>query len=787
MLDAAGQGVIHRAPSRHACVGDRPVARRHRSTAPVPGRLAIFVLVMALGLLALPSQVAAEFSFEREIAGIPVVDGQPIQEPFTGGLDSPKPNLFDIDDDNDLDLLIVQPDGGITYYRNDSTPQPGGRAGLGPASAGQSAFAFHFVADELQGIDAATWATLADIDADGDLDLFTDGIGSVVFYRNSGSASQPLWQLESTSWQGITNSGFGNTPSLVDLDGDFDLDYLEMEQNFGTARFYRNDGTPEAPSLTFVTDSFGCIDTFIGFTGSAAGTSSDLSGDQPGAAPGPARAVGSPQHGISVISTADIDADLDPDIFIGDLFNDNLWYFRAEPGACSPPCSPPWACYQEVTATFLPLSTLGINQARFGDLDGDSDLDLIVGVTSQGASIDNLIHFQNTGTPESPSYVTVDLNLIRSVDIGSSSHPAFADVDGDGDQDLFIGAEDGTIAHFMNTGSRAAPSFVRQPALADATNAAIDVGFAAAPVWIDHEGDGDLDLFAGTGSPARVRFYRNDGTPAERSLVLVDPQFGNIQVDFNAAPSLGDLDDDGDLDLVVGEFGVTANPRLFYVRNDGTTGVPIWVIVSDNTANTFIFAQRVFDGDLAPELVDLDDDGDLDLLVGEREGNLNFYRNTGTPQAFLFTLESEAFAGAGVGRESASAVADVTGDGWDDLFVGEMNGGLNFYRRVPPIGVSDPGPVPRLAPGLITVVPNPTRGGAELTFELAAGARARIGVYTAGGRLVRLVGERWLAAGRHRLAWDGRDRTGSPVAAGIYLVRLDVDGRSLTSKISITP
>jgi hypothetical protein len=542
-----------------------------------------------------------------------------------------------------------------------------------------------------------------------------------------------------------------------------------MQQNFGTARFYRNDGSSEVPSLSFVTDTFGCIDTFVGFTGSAAVP----------------RSRQSPQHGISVISTADIDGDLDPDIFIGDLFNPNLWYFQDEPGACSPPCSPAWACYPEVTSTFLPLSTRGINQARFGDLDHDGDLDLVVGVTSQGAGIDNLIHLRNTGTPQSASYETVDLNLIRAIDIGSSSHPALADPDGDGDQDLFIGAEDGTIAHFRNNGSAAGPSYVREPPLADAAETTIDVGFAAAPVWIDHEGDGDLDLFVGAGTPARVHFYRNDGTPSVRSLVLADPQFAGIQVDFNATPALGDLDDDGDLDLLVGEFGVTANPRLFYLRNDGTSQIPIWVTVSDNTPNTFVFAQRAFDGDLAPTLADLDGDQDLDLLVGEREGNLNFYRNTGTLQSFVFELESEAFAGVRVGRTSAATVADVSGDGWEDLFAGEMNGGLNVFRRLPPVGVPDPSAVPRRAPSLIVVAPNPTRSGAEVAFELASGSLARIGVYSAGGRLVRLLGEGWFAAGRHRLTWDGRDRVGSALAAGVYMVKLDLDGRSLASKVSI--
>jgi hypothetical protein len=726
------------------------------------GRIVSSLAVGGLLAGALVAPAGGDFSFVRQVSGIPVNVGSPLAEPFTGGLDSPKPELADLDADGDLDLLIVQPDGGITRYRNDGTP---------------AAFLFRFVTDRLQGIDANTWATLADIDADGDLDLFTDGVGAVVFHRNVGSASQPNWQLETATWQGIANSGFGNTPAFVDVDGDSDLDYLEMEQNFGTARYFRNVGTAQVPTMVFVTDVFGCIDTYDPGLGARGGPGG-------GGAQAHARSA-EPQHGISVISTADLDADLDVDILIGDLNNTNLWHFRNSPGACAPACTPATVCYQRITHDFLPITTLGLNQARSGDLDADGDLDLVVGVTNQGAAIDNLIHFVNAGSPQVPNYLTVDRNLIKAVDIGRSSHPALGDIDADGDLDLFLGADDGTVIPFINAGTPAAPSLVKQQPLADSSDLVIDVGFAAAPVWIDHEGDGDLDLFVGAGSPARVRFYRNNGTPQNRSLTLASSQFGNVQADFNAAPALGDLDADGDLDLLVGEFGVTGNPRLFYVRNTGTTQNPVWVTVSDNTPNTFVFAQRVYDGDLAPALLDLDGDGDLDLLLGERAGNVNFYRNTGTPQAFNFVLEAETFAGAEVGNESAPCMGDLTGDGRADLFVGEQCGGLDYYRRLPPIGIGEEGaPAPR-APLLVSIKPNPTRGAASITFDLAANGATAIDIYDLDGRLVRRLVATELGRGRHVRVWDGRDDRGAEVAAGVYFLRLATRGRELTAKVAV--
>jgi hypothetical protein len=136
----------------------------------------------------------------------------------------------------------------------------------------------------------------------------------------------------------------------------------------------------------------------------------------------------------------------------------------------------------------------------------------------------------------------------------------------------------------------------------------------------------------------------------------------------HASPTLGDLDGDGDLDLLIGE----ASGALNYYRNDGSRSAPRFTLVSDEW-------EGIREGRRsAPRLADLDGDGDLDLVIGTEAGSPVVLRNGGTRSAPRFVRESHELL---LPPLTVPAFGDLDGDGDTDLLVGNAGGGLLHYTK----------------------------------------------------------------------------------------------------------
>lgn len=288
----------------------------------------------------------------------------------------------------------------------------------------------------------------------------------------------------------------------------------------------------------------------------------------------------------------------------------------------------------------------------FADIDSDGDLDLFVGFDGKANRL-----YRNDGG------VFTDIAAAAGLaDARPTRAAAFGDADADGDPDLLIGftpAPGASVLRFYRN---------ERGVFTDATAAAgltLATGAVRQPVWVDVEGDGDLDLFVAFRDRPNALF-RNDGgafhdqAPA---LGLADPRrtVGAVWFDF---------DEDGDLDVAVANMDGDAN-GLF--RNDG----PRFVDVAAEAGVAW--------GGRAPEdpgrgsvrvcAADLDTDGRFDL-VAANYGPLGFFSNRGGGQ---FADRAEAMGLAIDSRYDACAPADVDHDGRLDLYVnGTVTGGVSW-------------------------------------------------------------------------------------------------------------
>nr|WP_304650685.1 FG-GAP-like repeat-containing protein [Synechocystis sp. LEGE 06083] len=538
------------------------------------------------------------------------------------------PTLADLDGDGDLDVIIGEQDGTLNYYENtgsSTAPVYTERTGT---------------ANPFNGIDIGTYSspTFADIDGDGDLDaIIGDSYGTLNYYENTGSSTAPVY-TERTGTANPFNGidvGTYSSPTFADIDGDGDLDAIIGESD-GTLNYYENTGSSTAPVYTERT-----------------GTANPFNGID-------VRTYSSP-------TLADIDGDGDLDAVIGES-DGNLNYYENTGSNTAP-------VYTERTGSANPFNGIDIgsySKPTFADIDGDGDLDAVI-----GEYYGNLNYFKSV----IPKPGIANPNPFNGIDVGYFSSPTFADLDGDGDLDAVIGESDNNLNYYENTGSSTAPVYTERTGTANPFNG-IGIGYFSSPTFAYLDGDGDLDAIIGE-RDGNLKYYENTGSntaPVYTERTGTANPFNGIDVGGYSAPTLADLDGDGDLDAIIGE----RDGNLKYYENTGSSNAPVYT-ERTGTANPF---NGIDVGTYsAPTFADIDGDGDLDAFIGEQDGTLNYYENTGSNTAPVYTERTGSanpFNGIDIGSYSKPTFADIDGDGDLDAVIGDLYGNLYYFESVIP-------------------------------------------------------------------------------------------------------
>lgn len=297
----------------------------------------------------------------------------------------------------------------------------------------------------------------------------------------------------------------------------------------------------------------------------------------------------------------------------------------------------------------------------FADMDDDGDQDLFVGDISG-----NIRYYKYEGTTFNEQ--TGDANPMDAVAAGILATPTLVDIDDDGDEDLFIGNFNGTINYHKNTGTVLVTEFTAQTGANNPLNG-VDIGDYSTPAFVDIDGDGDLDVFIGSGAGV-ISFYKNTGTD---SLPIFTAQNGSnnpldgVDVGQFSAPIFHDVDKDGDIDVLIGE-----NQVVFFYQNMGSVTEPQF-----STSTDWILP--VNDIVIRPAFVDIDEDDDLDAFIGGGQGKLRYLENitTNYNNPTITSYSGAAEATVHVDENQLKVTTLVASDADADLITFAVTGGTD--------------------------------------------------------------------------------------------------------------
>ena len=726
---------------------------------------------------------------------------------FLGGLINPQFSNIDFNGDGNMDLFVFDRNGNRPYAFLH-------KGGIGVVDYEHAPQYENVFPAELH-----DWVLLVDYDGDGIQDIFgappSNNNGVAVW---KGSVTDGVWSFDQQMFGDAdpntlycdypTASGTQrrqiyvamntDVPAILDMDGDGDIDILSFEDGGSYIVLYENLAADQDIGLDRLV--FGIGETCWGKVkeGGLDATiemNADMStipinapcllftmfqDDEP---------LASERHSGSTVTAFDGDGDGDMDVVLGDIGTSTFVYLQNGGDV-------ELARVDEIIEKY-PQSEGGVNQyinpaAFYVDVDNDGNRDFVSCSIAKesGININHIWYYHNTNTDASPVFVLDRKNLLmdETINIGRYTTPTFIDYNADGLTDILVGSSgyriSGTTSSiglhlFENVGTESEPAFELVDDDFLSFSSLLEFSSRLAPAFGDLDGDGDQDLIVCDGSSGPNNgdlFYFENiagvNQPIEFNGYI--SEYMDLDPGFNLIPQIVDLNQDGLNDIVLGENNAVGSNGSFravnYFQNIGTETEPMFNEDQDASPNSngIIPLENNTIRAITPYFYQAENE--LLLFTGMDSGQIRVWDNY-NQDTQLFTSKNDHLGNLNIGRNTVPAVYDIDNDGFLELLIGNRRGGLDFYNTSFSVEGLDTGVEDDFVVEA-TIYPNPTTGAFQI---MTTETLNTVILYDITGRPLK--------------TWKGDDSfyQMEDLHSGTYLVKIaTTDGRNAIYKLVLT-
>ena len=708
-----------------------------------------YLLLLFAALSLMVSTTFAQINFERNDAILVLKEnGDTLKNPWAGGFNSVQFSEIDLNLDGIMDLFVFDRTGNrVSTYINSGIPNQ-------VAYQHAPSYVPYFPQD------LKSWVLLRDYNCDGKIDLLTYSSGAIAAYLNT-STTELSFALDSfkinSNYSPDTDTtnylplyiSSSDIPAIDDIDNDGDLDILTFSILGSKIEYHKNlsierNGNCNELDFQLSNKCWGYFHENALNNGVVLNDTCDFNISNP------QKQQSEKKHSGSTLFTLDVDANTSKELVLGDLSYNNFVMLTNSDVSSTLDNS-----YMIASDSLFPQnngSTVAVNLEVFPagyylDVNNDNIKDLIASTNCHSGcnNKENVLYYENTNASNLPDFSLTTNSFLQEgmIEVGEGAHPVFFDYNSDGLMD-FIVANYGvynptngslnysaSLSLYENIGTPPNPSYqLVNTDYIGLSTMNLDIAgsmptLGLHPSFGDLDNDGDLDLILGDYN-GKIHYFNNIGGPGNlASFTLQVPEYLGIDVGQNATPYLYDLNGDNKLDLIIGKTIGTFS----YYENQGTTSSPNFVLTTENLGMVTTESYGGFGGNSCPVIID--SAGTTLLFSGSKDGDIYKFGNIDNNLTGTFTRDS-SYLKLWDGASANIAMADINTDGNLDLLIGNYSGGVSFYKgssTPPPIGVQEISVLSELK-----VYPNPTQNSIVVDLQKNEIKNASIQVIDALGK-----------------------------------------------------